>query len=123
MGRENMTSAANLSTHEIMELHISTLYRCDAEGRLRAVNEAGEPPAPLFYIGRTLQGNYWRFRYDLPAAAIEKLDDLCRSEPIPTNLSSEPQNYAAIHALISEIAPPQKHPEYHGPAYWIPEGN
>jgi hypothetical protein len=118
-----MTSAANLSIDEIMELHINTLYCCDAAGRLRCVNEVGEPPAPFFYMGRTLEGNFWRFRYDLPAAVIEKLDRLCRSEPIATDLSSQPQNYAAIHAVINESAPQQKHPEYQGPAYWIPGGN
>src|SRR3954453_11280388 len=81
-----MASKADLTLAERMEVHINTLYCSDAEGRLRMINEAEVRPAPLFYMGRTLQGNFWRFRHDLPAAAVEELDRLCRTEPVATEL-------------------------------------
>lgn len=118
-----MTSAANLSTGELMQLHINTLFRCDAGERLRCVNEAGDPPAPLFYMGRTVHGNFWRFRHDLPAAIVAKLDDLCRAEPVTADLSHQPYHYAAIRALLDEVVPLAEQRETRGPAYWIPEGN
>jgi RimJ/RimL family protein N-acetyltransferase len=119
----NMTTALPFSVPQLMELHINTLFCVDAGGRLRCVNERGEPPAPLFYMGRTPDKNFWRFRYDLPDAIIDKLEDLCRSEPFTADLANPPQNYAAIKAVIRQYAASQEQEEYRGPAYWIPEGN
>jgi RimJ/RimL family protein N-acetyltransferase len=116
-----MLTKSDLSNLQFMELHLNTLFRCDPDGRLRCVNEHGDPPAPRFFMGRTPQGNFWRFRYDLPAGVVEQLDALCQSEPITADLASTPQNYAAIKAVLAEYAPIQD--EYRGPAYWIPEGN
>jgi RimJ/RimL family protein N-acetyltransferase len=104
---------------ELMELHLHTLYRCDADGRLRCVNEVGEPPAPRFYLGRTHQGNLWRFRHDLPAATAAQLDRLCRAEPPTADLARPPQHEAAIRAVLHDHAPLTG--EYRGPAYWIAE--
>lgn len=117
-----MTRTAVFSGLELMELHIQTLFSCDAAGRLRAVNEFGEPPAPLFYMGRTREGNLWRFRDDLPAAVVAEVDRLCRAEPIAIDLASQPQNHAAIRTLLAEYLGRQPQQESHGPAYWIPDG-
>jgi hypothetical protein len=89
---------------------------------LRSVNEDGEPPASLFFMGRTPQGNFWRFRYDLPAATVEKLEHLCQSEPVTSDFGVPPQNYAAIKAVLAEHLPLQEQKDFRGPAYWIPEG-
>jgi hypothetical protein len=117
-----MTRAADLSVPELMELHINTLYCCDADGRLRSVNEDGEPPASLFFMGRTPHGNFWRFRYDLSATTVEKLERLCQAEPVTSDLAAPPQNYAAIKAVIAEHLPIHEQKDFRGPAYWIPEG-
>ncbi|CAN5711283.1 N/A [soil metagenome] len=114
-----MVSVVDRSPLQLMALHIDTLFCCDPDGRLRGVNEAGEPSAPRFYMGRTHAGNVWRFRYDLPAATVEKLERLCQAEPLTSDLASLPQNYAALRALLQEHAPIKN--EYRGPAYWIPE--
>ncbi len=114
-----MISTVDRSPLQLMQLHINTLFCCDAEGRLRCVNELGEPPAPRFYLGRTHHGNFWRFRDDLPAATIEKLDQLCQTEPLTTDLASPPQHYAALKAVLQAHAPLQD--EYRGPAYWMPK--
>lgn len=102
-----------------MEIHINTLFRCDPEGRLRCVNEPGNPPAPRFYMGRTNAGNRWRFRYDLPADLVAQLEALCQSEPVTTDLETLPQSYAAIKAVLAAWEPIKN--EYRGPAYLIPE--
>jgi len=103
-----------------MEIHINTLCRCDADGRLRSINEPDEAPAPRFFMGRTPEGNLWRFRYDLPAAVVHHLERLCRAEPISADLTRPPQHYQAIKAVLEAHAPIQD--EYRGPVYWIPDG-
>lgn len=104
-----------------IELLINVSFCCDPDGRLRAVNEPEKPPAPRFYMVRTLAGNHWRFRYDLPAATIKQLDQLCQAEPHPADLTRPPQQYSAIKAVLAAQAPLQD--EYRGPAYWIPPGS
>lgn len=108
-----------MSNQEWMEIHINTLFQCDSDGRLRCVNEPGNPPAPRFYMGRTNKGNSWRFRYDLPADLVAQLERLCQSEPVAADLQALPQNYDAIKALLATQAPAES--DYRGPAYWIPE--
>ena len=115
-----MTTDLDLSLTPVQrfDLHIDTLFRCDPDGRLRCVNEMGDPPAPRFFMGRTSEGNRWRFRHDLPDKVIDALEPLCQSEPTRSEFASLPQNYAAIRAVLEKHAPIQQ--EYRGPAYWIP---
>jgi GNAT acetyltransferase len=109
----------------LLDLQISTLFVCDAEGRLRSIREPGYEeseldPAPRFFMGRTLQGNIWRFRHDLPDALGRELEELCRTEPIAGNLADPPHNAVAIRAALHTHAPITL--EERGPAYWIPDG-
>jgi GNAT superfamily N-acetyltransferase len=117
-----LIAAPNLPTLQLIELHINTLFRCDAAGRLLCVNEAGEPPAPLFYMGRTSQGNFWRFRHDLLPALVEEIDDLCRSEPVTDTLTNPLYCYSAIRARLNSVVPFSSQREFRGPAYYIPDG-
>jgi hypothetical protein len=80
-----------------MELHLNTPFCYDAEGRMRTVNEPEQPPAPRFYMVRTQEGNYWRFRYDLPAETIEQLNQLCQAEPHSTDLTVASRVAACLH--------------------------
>ena len=109
----------SMAHQHLLEIQINTLYQCDAAGRLLCVNEPDYPPAPRFFMGRTTTGNYWRFRYDLPAYLIAQLDALCRAEPVSTDLHAPPRQYAAIKAALAAYAPVTS--EYRGPAYWVPE--
>jgi GNAT acetyltransferase len=113
-----MSLSTELSARQRMSIHIETLYRCNAEGRLHCVNEPGDPPAPRFYMGRSLEGNAWRFHEDLPAAIVAQLEPLCQAEPIATDLTQPPHNYAAIKAVLAAHAPIEN--EYRGPTYWLP---
>jgi GNAT superfamily N-acetyltransferase len=114
-----MDTPPDLTPLQLMELHINTLYVIDSDGRLRSVNELGEPQPPRFYMGRTRHGNLWRFRHDLPTEVIAALDRLCRSEPTTADFTSPPQSQAAIRALLQAHAPIEG--EDRGPAYWVAE--
>ena len=101
------------------DLHIDTLYICDADGRLRAVREPGAPDAPpRFTMVRAPGGNSWRFRHDVPAALIAVLDPLCHAEPVGNPGVAEPRIAVQLRALLATHAPLTD--EYRGPAYWIP---
>jgi GNAT acetyltransferase len=104
---------------DLMQIQAETLYCYDGDGRLRCVNEPGDPPAPRFFMGRTLQGNLWRFRYDLPTELLQQLEALCRSEPVGANLARAPLHYDAIRAVLQAQAPIEQ--EFRGPAYRVPD--
>lgn len=105
---------------QLMSIHVATLFDSDADGRLRYVREPGDPYAPpRFFMGRTLRGNVWHFRYDLPDELIRDLEHLSRSEPVAVDLMRPPQTRAAIRAALQAHAPITS--EFRGPAYLIPE--
>jgi hypothetical protein len=109
----------------LIDIQISTLFVCDADGRLRYIREPGYQeseldPAPRFFMGRTLQGNVWRFRHDLPDALVCDVEPWCHTEPIALKLTDPPHNAAAIRAALHAYAPVTE--EERRPAYWIPNG-
>ena len=112
-----------MSHLELMDIQINTLFRTNAAGRLLCVNEPGPaeacPPAPRFFLGRTREGNLWRFRADLPPELVRELDELCRNEPVVSDLRTPPRQTAAIRAVLTRTAPVRS--EEQGPAYWIAE--
>jgi GNAT superfamily N-acetyltransferase len=116
-----METQSGPSNVQLMDVHIDTLYRCDPDGRLRSVNELDGPTAPRFFMGRTPEGNRWRFRYDLPDALVRQLEPLCQAEPASADMMRLPQNYPAITAVLQAHAPIQD--EYRGPAYWAPRAS
>jgi hypothetical protein len=103
---------------DYMALQVGVLYRLDGAGRLRCINEAHEPPAPRFFIGRTQHGNLWRFRHDLPGELCQELERLCAAEPVTTDFTDPPVHATAIKGALANYAPVIN--EYRGPAYWIP---
>jgi hypothetical protein len=104
----------------LLDLQLDALYCYDQAGRLRCVNEPGNPDAPRFFMGRTAQGNRWRFRYDMPDALVAQIDALCRQEPSSSDLARPPLHYAAIRAALQAQSPIED--EYRGPAYRVPDG-
>lgn len=68
--------------HELMTLHVETLFVHDDRGDLLRVNEPNGAPAPRFFLGRMSRGHLVRFRADVgPAdraaltAAVETQDN------------------------------------------------
>lgn len=110
---------------QLIELQASALFIADDDGRLRYIAEPGYAeadldPAPRFFMGRTREGNVWRFRHDLPVELVRSLDQLCRAEPAAVNLADPPLQAGAIRALLHAHTPITD--EWRGPAYWIPDG-
>ena len=106
------------SSVELMALQIEALYQCDPDGRLLTVNEPGDQPAPRLFMGRTPVGNLWRFRYDLPAATVTALEQLCLAEPVRADFTSLPQNYVAIKDVLETDTADD---EWRGPAFYAPD--
>ena len=104
---------------QLMHIQAETLYRYDTDGRLRCINEPGDPPAPRFFMGRTAQGNLWRFRHDMPATIVQQIEALCDSEPASAPTGHPPLHYDAIRAILLAQAPIET--EFRGPAYRIPD--
>lgn len=104
---------------ELLDRQADTLFRHDGAGRLRCVNEPGEPEAPRFFLGRTTVGNVWRFRYDLPAEVVGALEALARLEPVPHALEPDVTYFAALRDVLGNHQPVRQ--VWSGPAYRFPE--
>lgn len=104
---------------DLLALQAEALYTHDAAGRLLRVNEQDGDPAPRFFLGRTLEGNLWRCRHDLPPDLTDELGRLVAEEPIAADLRDEPRNLARIRALLGSHAPIAG--AWHGPAYHFPD--
>ncbi|MFE5321769.1 hypothetical protein ACFQ88_24030 [Paenibacillus sp. NPDC056579] len=64
------------TAHESMELHTEAMSTHDQRMRLHEVNEPwpGSPPAPRFFLGRTIEGTtVCRFQHDVPDPIVERL--------------------------------------------------
>jgi hypothetical protein len=112
------------SDWDLMQIHVSALYRCDDRNRLRAVNEPGDPRPddprpPRLYLGRTRTGHLWRFRDDLPESTIVALEAVLRAEPVLTDLSQPPRCLPALQATLARDAPLTG--MWSGPAWRFPD--
>ena len=109
-----------------MEIQVGTLTVCTADGRLLRGNDPFRSGAATdrFFLGRTAEGNVWRYRHDLPAALVEELESLARAEPVcadPALLAdAEPETAPALRAALARHAPVRG--EHRGPAYYLPPG-
>src|SRR3954454_17685171 len=116
----NETRGLVASNLELIALQAATLYRHDAAGRLLTVNESRGEPASRLFVGRTIEGNRWWFRHDLPDALVLDLDRLLMSEPVATDLRQPLRcqqrllDALAVHAPVSQV--------WAGPAWYCPEG-
>jgi hypothetical protein len=84
------------------------------------INEAEpEGPAPRFFLVRTVEGNLWRIRYDLPTEVSERLEQLASEEPVAPDSEAlrQPPRYVAEY--IGLLGPVDE--SSGGPAYYLPE--
>src|ERR1043165_4281374 len=96
----------NYNQLELAQIQAETLYVHDARGRLLRVNEPDpDEPAPRFFLARTLAGNIWRIRHDLPAGLAEVLDRLAADEPVVSDLRELPSHVAEYTELLEKHAP------------------
>ena len=122
--RPDIRRAPVNSDWDLMQIHVSALYRQDDRHRLVAVNEPGDPrpddpPAPRLFLGRTRAGHVWRFRHDLPESLIAELEVVLSTEPIADDPSQPPQCLATLHATLAQDAPLGG--VWSGPAWRFPD--
>jgi GNAT superfamily N-acetyltransferase len=104
---------------ELMETQVQALFTHDGNGRLRHINEPAGAPAPRFFMGRTRDGNLWRFRHDLPDDVAGRLNDLCASEPIRPRFDEPPVHLDSYKRILQSHGEIRR--EWVGPAYRFPE--
>ena len=108
----------------LIRIQIKTLFDYTSDERLLTLrepdrDESERRPAPRFFMGRTQEGNLWRFRQELPDNLVNALADICQREPAANSLAKPPQYRADIRAILENHAPITK--EYRGPAFSIPD--
>lgn len=104
----------------LMDSHARALFTHDAQSRLLRVNEpGGGGVAPRFFLGRTREGNVWRFRADLSEMLIEELEARCMDEPLGQEFQSKPRHFEDYLRLLETHAPVQE--MWQGPAYRFAE--
>ena len=111
--------AMRIAGLHLLELQVYALFTHDSHGRIRWINEAGERPAPRFFLGRTKHGNLWRFRHDVPPDPVRRLETLAATEPVTEDLRTEPVHLAAYRALLQ--AQGERTVQSAGPAYYFPD--
>jgi hypothetical protein len=100
--------------HDLITLHVEALYTHDARSKLLRINEpGGGGPADRFFLGRTKEGNLWRFGSDLSDSLVEKLEAMCKQEPIIQDLQTKPLHFETYLQLLE----PQH--LWSGPAYYF----
>ncbi len=111
---------SGLTNCDLTELQAETLFRFDDRGRILSSNEpqSERQVGPLVFLGRTVAGNVWRFRHDLPAALVDELALLLRAEPVAESFAAAPGCLPALRAALARFAPVER--EYRGPAYLLP---
>jgi RimJ/RimL family protein N-acetyltransferase len=108
------------TNQELMTLHVQALFTHNEQSRLLCINEPGGGGfAPRLFLGRTREGNVWRFRADLPETLIEPLKELCVDEPVSQALNSKPRHVEDYLRLLETHAPVQT--IWQGPAYQFTE--
>ncbi len=104
----------------LLDMHVEALFTHDADGCIMRSNEPHpNRRAPRFFFGRSLGGNRWRFRDDLPIAVVERLDALAAAEPVATDLRSPAVFLDRVRAVLADHMPIAD--ESHGPAYCFPD--
>ena len=106
----------DVSDYELMNIHVQTLYIHSSQSQLESVNDWRGGIAPRFFLGRTRQGNVWRFRQDLPRDICDTLSAYCAAEPFL--LSSKPKFELDYSKILSAHAPIET--KWFGPAFSIP---
>lgn len=108
---------------ELLQMQVDALYVHDSNNKLLRINESDpddtDDPAPRFFLGRSLLGNIYRVRYDLPDDLAAELERLAASEPVVTDLREPPYHLAKYTELLTAHAPITD--TYTGPAYYLPQ--
>jgi RimJ/RimL family protein N-acetyltransferase len=95
------------------------LFVHDADDRLVEVNTIERRPAPRLYLGRTLEGNIWRFRRDLSGDLVSELEAILAREPVPADLEEQATTIRKLFSMLARVERVQSY--WEGPAWVFPE--
>jgi GNAT superfamily N-acetyltransferase len=104
-----------MNAQTLMRLQVRALFTHDSGGRLRLVNEPAGKDAPRFFLGRTPDGNEWRFRHDMDAVTVAALESLCAAVPVGMDAGVPISDIERFTAVLNCQAPVQR--VWSGPAY------
>jgi RimJ/RimL family protein N-acetyltransferase len=102
-----------------MELEVAALFAHDAAGRIVTSNESDPTRAPRLFLGRTRGGNVWRFRDDLSAGLVNRLEQILASEPPLGDPQSRPATFDSLCETLAADEPVSSVEE--GPSWHFPE--
>jgi len=105
--------------HDLLHLQVDALSTHDTAGRIVSKNMPVYAPAPRLFIGRSLGGNLWRYRDDVPGDLIATLEPLLSREPVLDHLDVLSTIQAEIVAAMAHHQPITE--VYAGPAWWLPD--
>jgi hypothetical protein len=103
----------------LMEIHTAALFNHDEAGRITSTND-GDPPgiAPRLYLGRTREGNVWRFRDDVPDEMVAELTGILETEPAAIDRRQPPATLPRLQDTMSRIGCEKN--AHMGPAFQFP---
>jgi RimJ/RimL family protein N-acetyltransferase len=107
-----------LTLRELMAMHVAALFTLDAGGRMLRGNEPTGKVAPRFFLGRTPEGNVWRFRHDQGDDVVRAIDALCRAEIATDELLRPPYGATRYRDVLDRFAPVER--VEMGPAFRFP---
>ena len=111
-----------LTDLELMSINVRALFTHDGESRILFVNEPDSAiiPAPRLFLGRTREGNVWRFRAGLTKELCARLDALCADEPsVNVEFDEPPRHLETFVRLLESEASVQEISS--GPAFQFTE--
>ena len=102
---------------ELMRMHVEALFTHNENLRIESINQPDNGIAPRFFFGRTIAGNLWRFRTDLPDDLAIELKKHCNGESEMIDISRMPEDQNEYIRLLEGHKPIKQ--ILSGPAYWF----
>ena len=100
------------------ELHLQTMFRFGADGRIVSTREPGAKHGPVFWLARGYKSCAWAVRRDTPNRVARELPRIAADEPPTTDFRAPPMYASRYQSLINGIV--ETGPAFHFPTS-IPE--
>lgn len=117
--RSNRGDCLTFSNLELIDIHARALFLHDGRDRLVAVNTIEGLPTPRLYLGRTPEGNIWRYRHDLAPGLVAELEAILAVEPVTADLEGRAVTFELLAAALERSAPVRQ--VWEGLAWVVPE--
>ncbi|WP_434165936.1 GNAT family N-acetyltransferase [Bacillus thuringiensis] len=100
-----------LSELDLIAIQVEVLFVHSPVGKMKCVNEKGNPKAPRFFLGRTREGSITRYHCNVDDKTISKIEKLIR----------EPSNHIEIAKIINVLNEERTVENiWMGPAFMLP---